>query len=741
MASNSDAEERGLAIERLLESPMPWIGVYVAAASLLCTAAMVADASHAFLKRKSWFPSKYFSLNATSLTLLEIAMKLPMDLTTSMYTITDRVAKISTLVFMSTAISNFMTSIGSMNDAELLSNVVALAILVVAVTGNVFLQVIELRSYLNGRLAFPEEMLAIGIMLLLLVMCISSSIMIPSAKKYMESRYHEMNRCAFHQDRVDAVGGRTINPEKLEIVIKKYWVMAETSSPQFVIARSVTCIMSDVLSLLVALVLVEAEVRMAKSTTVEFLFRRKIGSSYGRSTKWVLLTQTFGVIVGSIAPAFRWYNAVKTRALNGTRGKSFRNAVMVEDYWIQKLVDWSESSLSVHIRDLRTKKLVHHLRGMFLKFFIYLQCLIVRASKLVLLISIYITSPIIRFLEDVKIRLKRQTVHESHPVSGSNRELDLNNYVMLLHGEEDLLIETIENIGKEVDKVINKGKMRKPMGLLRLVRISRRDLEGVVEFDSPRVGNLIEDDDNPPPYCWSLPVVTLACIALALPDVEEDKSRLLLSSVDEGLRYVKIIDKILDKKESLANIRMAADVLWVDVEVYHKWQDRDLRKKSSELESSEEILQELCDRAKKMVVELDRGSRNCVMRNPLNWPAKVIAANSMYRVSATILQNHGGECGKTNGELFEQISVMIADILTACLANLGHVITKKCQCNVIEERERSVREAALLLGETEDVLAFLMQRELPVVMPGRAVRIEEWRALMKQDQDGNESHA
>ncbi|KAL6511246.1 hypothetical protein OROHE_020470 [Orobanche hederae] len=136
--------------------------------------------------------------------------------------------------------------------------------------------------------------------------------------------------------------------------------------------------------------------------------------------------------------------------------------------------------------------------------------------------------------------------------------------------------------------------------------------------------------------------------------------------------------------------------------MYHKWQDRDLCKKSSEGESSEDILQEL-----------------------------FIADNSMYRVSATILQNHGGECGKTNGELFEQISVMIADILTACLANLGHVITKKCRCNVIEERERSVREAALLLGETEDVIAFLMQRELPVVTPGRAIRIEEWRTLMK----------
>ncbi|KAL8465466.1 hypothetical protein ACS0TY_034826 [Phlomoides rotata] len=62
-------------------------------------------------------------------------------------------------------------------------------------------------------------------------------------------------------------------------------------------------------------------------------------------------------------------------------------------------------------------------------------------------------------------------------------------------------------------------------------------------------------------------MVTLACIALALPN----------SSIGEGLRYVMIIDKILNKKESLTNMRMAADVLWVDVEVNRKWQDKDLK--------------------------------------------------------------------------------------------------------------------------------------------------------------------
>ncbi|KAL0318482.1 UNVERIFIED_CONTAM: hypothetical protein Sangu_2004400 [Sesamum angustifolium] len=120
------------------------------------------------------------------------------------------------------------------------------------------------------------------------------------------------------------------------------------------------------------------------------------------------------------------------------------------------------------------------------------------------------------------------------------------------------------------------------------------------------------------------------------------------------------------------------------------------------------------------------------MKNPLNWPPKVIAANSMYRISRTVLLTHRAENDETDEQLFDQLSIMIADIMAACLTNLPQVITMKCHRNAIEEREKSVCKAALLLGETEEILALLQQRELPILDPDRAAYIEEWRALMKQ---------
>ncbi|KAI3523058.1 hypothetical protein L1887_01114 [Cichorium endivia] len=60
--------------------PLPWIGIYVALASLFCVLAMVANLLHGLRNRKLWFPCKYFTLNAASLTVIVVAMKLPMDL-------------------------------------------------------------------------------------------------------------------------------------------------------------------------------------------------------------------------------------------------------------------------------------------------------------------------------------------------------------------------------------------------------------------------------------------------------------------------------------------------------------------------------------------------------------------------------------------------------------------------------------------------------------------------------------
>ncbi|KAL8461145.1 hypothetical protein ACS0TY_032571 [Phlomoides rotata] len=693
-----------------LEAPIPWIGMYTAVASLICTVAMAADAFRGVSSRKYWFPSKYFSLDATSLTLLAVSLKLQLDLTTKLHSATDRLAKVSSLVFMSTAMANCLTSLGSMDDRSVLMNVTALAILVITLIGNVCLQVIQMRSYLPGRKALFEELVALAAMLLLLVMFISTALMIPSTKHCLELKYLEMHKSAVINE--EDQDKDIMTTDKLKVRIKKHFVMAETSNPQFVIARSVTATAAGVLSLFVALLLVEAEIRI----TIKYGVGDEY-SSYKWSTKWILLFQTVGVMVGTIAPAFRWFLAINYRSasscdgVNNTRMSPFT----VEVYWTEKMMEWRHTSSSSCIRHLRSRKVVHNVKGFTLRICIFLQYLIVMSSNLVLLVSVVIATPITSCLK----RSSKSGKVLEEDCSTENTELDMSHYVMLLEGEVELPAETLHIIYKQVDRVIKRGKRQKPKNLLKLLNKSC-NFNGVTEFDCPKVPYLAPQELT---YCWSLPIVALTCIARALPNIEKEKSDGLLSSVTEGFRFVMLIDKMMDEQGGLGNIRSAGEVMWVDVELRNRWQDKDLDQVSANGKNAQEILKQLHEEAENTVVEFKRGARTC-MRNPLNWPAKVIAANAMYRVSRTILMK---QRDGTDEELFQQLSIMIADILAACFTNLPRIISIMCHRNAIEERWSRVDQAAVLLGETEDIIALLHGRQLPKFFASeQAACIEEW---------------
>ncbi|KAL4560781.1 hypothetical protein LXL04_032935 [Taraxacum kok-saghyz] len=109
--------------------PMPWIGIYIAVVSLFCIIAMVADLLHGFRNTKLWFPCKYFTLNAASLTLIAVAVKLPMDLTNLMPGYVDQAAKLGSVAFTCTMMANLLPSIATMDNKELVSNIIALGVL------------------------------------------------------------------------------------------------------------------------------------------------------------------------------------------------------------------------------------------------------------------------------------------------------------------------------------------------------------------------------------------------------------------------------------------------------------------------------------------------------------------------------------------------------------------------------------------------------------------------------------
>nr|GEX12514.1 ribonuclease H-like domain-containing protein [Tanacetum cinerariifolium] len=115
--------ERG----KVYSQPMVWIGIYIAIASLVCTLAMAADLLHGLRNKKFWFPCRFFTLNAASITVITVAMKLPVDLTSEMPSFMDQTAKLGSLAFMCTIMVNLMPSLASMDNKTLLANVIVKA--------------------------------------------------------------------------------------------------------------------------------------------------------------------------------------------------------------------------------------------------------------------------------------------------------------------------------------------------------------------------------------------------------------------------------------------------------------------------------------------------------------------------------------------------------------------------------------------------------------------------------------
>ncbi|XP_058104528.1 uncharacterized protein LOC131248308 [Magnolia sinica] len=170
--------------------PLPWIGLYIAVASLLCLLAMAIDAFHGFRRRKLWFPCKFFSLNAASLTLLAIATKLPVDLSTSMPRGEEQITKLSGTILICTAMGNFMPSLGTMEDSGLFSNVLALVILVITMVVNIGIQMGTGAIY-----AFlPEHIIIMFFMIVLLAILVSSALTIPTTKQLLEHQYKKKHK-------------------------------------------------------------------------------------------------------------------------------------------------------------------------------------------------------------------------------------------------------------------------------------------------------------------------------------------------------------------------------------------------------------------------------------------------------------------------------------------------------------------------------------------------------------------
>ncbi|XP_022154498.1 uncharacterized protein LOC111021763 [Momordica charantia] len=708
--------------------PLPWIGIYIAAASLVCLSAMAADLVHGVRHKKFWFPCKFFTLNSTSLTLIAVAIKLSVDLNTSMPGREDQLAKLSSAVLMCTIMGNSMPSLGSMENQEIFTNIMALGILVITLIVNVCIELGTGVIYVFMK----EHISIVFLMLVLLAIQSFSALTVPSTKSYLEMKYRVRHQLAF-KECADAKTGPAV-VERLREGLMKYWMMAHTCSPQFVIGRSATCTASGAICLLTAAILAEAIVR-------SYLMQRSFKFCNGQSDyKWsitlILIVQCAAVGVGTVAPAIRWFAAINFRCPKLGKG-GYKKEFTLENYWIRYLVEMKQCPLNIGVENRSCRKFAHSAKDKFLDACIILQTAIVFISKVIRLVSIFFVSGIFSFCDCFKSLKKKLCFKDAISINNSGSEvdhdskLDLSRFVLYLEGEDDLVHLMVANNCYATNQWIQKGQKKKPKNLIDLLEgmIMTRGFKGVAEFDNHQVPCL---DSKEPQNCWALPVVTLTTIAISLPNISRCLIKQLVSAVNEGLPYIRLLEDHLDTKGDFINLKKAAEIVWLGIDLHHKWLDVDLQKISHHKESPKEILEQLSDCAKKIYsVEKTTNQRLCLKLSPSNWPIRILAANCMYRISESMLLKYEKKYGYRNEELFAETTTMISAIMGACLTNLEDVIATKCSNSVIEKRERSVREAAYILGKTGNILKLIEKATLPTLDLHQMASIDEWRLAYK----------
>ncbi|XP_076913744.1 uncharacterized protein LOC143572469 [Bidens hawaiensis] len=692
--------------------PMVWIGIYIAVASFFCILPIVADLIHGFKNKKLWFPCKYFTLNAASLTVIAIAMKLPMDLTDSMPHAVDQAAKLGSMAFMCTMMANLLPSLATMDSKELLTNTIALEVLVITLVVNVFIQTEtgEVPNYeapYYHIVIFNTWKVAIGyvaMLLALLMIHACSALMIPKAKQILESKYKACQEIALKDLELQQP-----TVKKLKQHVKNHWIMAGTGSPQFMTVSSATTSAAGVIC--VASTFIHVNVMIYTIPTMN-----NCGSDYKRSVSVIFLIQFTGVILGTVAPLSRCFTSLSFEMSIKWIWNHIR-VFKVESYYTQKLSEWKRSSIPLTFSSRKYKIVIQNLKVLILGFCIGIQKMVVVACKMIALIpNLFVIGILCCFhswnwLNNVLVERPSQVQH--------NRDLSL--YVLQLQDDMELAMTTLKSISKSVNHVIEKAEKHKPNYLMELLE-EYSGFEGVGKYDMHQASPLTKEKYVD---CWSLPVVTLTAVAMSLPNIQKEIVDRLLMSVSEGLTYVTHIVEALNAAEEYVSIQKAATMLWLEVEVYHKWLGYKLLNPHLQVNATKEIIQWFSDTAKKMVTEVESKNMKGSDDNTMYMSA---SANSMYRITQTILVSYHAEIDQiSQEELFMQLSSMISNILAACLTNLPRVIAMKCHTSVIEKREAGVHTAARLLGETMQIVNSLQDRVLPMLNPDELMLIDKWR--------------
>ncbi|KAJ0592037.1 hypothetical protein HanHA300_Chr03g0080231 [Helianthus annuus] len=702
---------RAIETEDKYSEPMVVIGYYITVASIICLYAIMLDLSYDLRYNKFWFPSKYFSLNAASITIIAVAIKLPMDLSTPMPGVEDQVAKLGGLGFMCVMMCNFMPSLASMDNKSLFANVTGISILVITLIVNVAIQ-IKTQVIFNEHPFMTIACIYMGMLLFLLIILISSAITIPTSKKVLELKYQGIMNDQNPQENLLF----TTSLENLKQHMRKYWIMAKTGSPQFVVASTPLSSASGIICA-VSLVM---HISLLWQLWPTRSSRKKTNPVYKQSTSQISMIQIVGVVMGSIAPISRCFTVLSFNSFANRNRKIF-SVFKVENHWTQKVCEWKENPLSFFSIEMDH---LHNLKNHILITCIGFQKVIVVSCKIIELIPVAVIIFVINCFKSLKAMLFTPPT-----ASGSDHDTndDLSNYVLLLEDDVPLTKYPVKRILASLNRLIEKAEKKQHNNLLKLLERSV-SFEGVTTFDLDQIQSILPVESF---NTWSLPIISLACIAFIIPNIDKDAVNNLLDSVHEGLFLTHVVEEGLNKASEYVNIQRATVTLWYEVKNKCKWLETTLKRSAYVGKTATEIIQLFTHKAEEVLNEFNTSS-NGEPTEKEKFPSKVIAANSMYRITQAIVhtyESNNFEIIET--ELFTRLSNMIADILAACLTNIPRVVIMKCHESAIERREDSVMDAVNLLGRTSEIIKRLETR-VPNMDQDKMAFIDEWRLHLRQ---------
>ncbi|KAK9081261.1 hypothetical protein Syun_030624 [Stephania yunnanensis] len=259
-------------------TPMPMIGLNMAVATLVCLVLMLCDIFSAIRQRKPWIPCRFFVLNSFSLTLLSVATKLPVDLTTSMPSAYDQLSKLCGTSLICISIGFFRLSMVDMNESELSSNLSSLTLIVLTVVVDVSLQIS------TGAIFLFKVQHVINLVLMLALLCVASCLRFKVRTHYFSEHFR---KCLKRM------------PKNIH-TLKRCYIHSYTTNPQLMLSRFTPSATVGMLCIVSCVVLLESVLQ-----TLSLDRGTKEASDYKWSIWGVVWLQILTSVVGTSAVVFR----------------------------------------------------------------------------------------------------------------------------------------------------------------------------------------------------------------------------------------------------------------------------------------------------------------------------------------------------------------------------------------------------------------------------------------------------